>query len=278
MLVRFHGVRGSTPCHGDEISRYGGNTSCVSVEAAGEDPLLFDLGTGLRYFGMTWPTGTPFRGACLVSHLHWDHVQGLPFFGPLLHDDSELTVYAPSEDHGRTAEEVLAGALCPPLFPIGLDGFPGKIEICAPSASFRIGGFSIESTAVPHVGEARGYRVTHDGTSVAYISDHQQPIGGASIADGVWALCQGVDLLIHDAQFTPAEFAQKSTWGHCTLEYAVWLAAEVGARQLALFHHDPSHDDDTLDRLAAAATSCGKDLGVEVFAAREGMVVELGAC
>ena len=131
---------------------------------------------------------------------------------------------------------------------------------------------------MPHVGEARGYRVTHGDTSVAYISDHQQPLGGASIADRVWALCQGVDLLIHDAQFTPAEFAQKSTWGHCTVEYAVWLAAEVGARRLALFHHDPGHDDDMLDRLAAAATGCGKDMGVEVFAAREGMVVELGAC
>jgi phosphoribosyl 1,2-cyclic phosphodiesterase len=277
MLVRFHGVRGSTPCHGDDITRYGGNTSCVSVEAPGEDPLLFDLGTGLRYFGMAWPASKPFRGACLVSHLHWDHVQGLPFFGPMLHDDSELIIYAPSEDHGRSAAEVLSDALCPPLFPIGLEGFPGDIVIRAPSPNFRIGGFAIESVAIPHVGEARGYRVTHAGTSVAYISDHQQPIGGASIADGVRGLCRGVDLLIHDAQFTPAEFAQKSTWGHCTVEYAVWLAAEVGARQLALFHHDPSHDDDMLDRLAADATSCGKDLGVEVFAAREGMVVEIGA-
>jgi len=109
MLVRFHGVRGSTPCHGDEIARYGGNTSCVSVLAEGEDPLLFDLGTGLRYFGLK--CGQPFRGTSLVSHLHWDHVQGLPFFSPLQHADTHLTVYAPSEDHGRSAADVLASTI-----------------------------------------------------------------------------------------------------------------------------------------------------------------------
>ena len=107
MLVTFHGVRGSTPCQGDDIARYGGNTSCVSVRVPGEDPLLFDLGTGLRYFGLTCPNDEPFRGTALVSHLHWDHVQGLPFFGPLLHDDAELVVYAPSQHDGRDAADVL---------------------------------------------------------------------------------------------------------------------------------------------------------------------------
>ena len=126
---------------------------------------------------------------------------------------------------------------------------------------------------MPHVGEARGYRVTHGGASVAYVSDHQQPTSGAHLADGIFGLCHDVDLLIHDAQYTPAEFAAKSTWGHCTVEYAVWLAAEVGARKLALYHHDPTHDDDTIDRLAAGAAACGKAMGVEVFAAREGLTV-----
>jgi len=274
MLVRFHGVRGSTPCHGDDIARYGGNTSCVSVLAEGEDPLLFDLGTGLRYFGLK--CGQPFRGTSLVSHLHWDHVQGLPFFSPLQHADTVLTVYAPSEHEGRSAAEVLAATICPPLFPVGLDAFPGRIDVREPAASFRVGGFEVRTTSVPHVGEALGYRVTHDGASVAYISDHQQPTSGAHIAEGVVELCRDVDLLIHDAQYTPAEFARKSTWGHCTVEYAVWLAAEVGARRLALYHHDPTHDDDMIDRLAAGAAACGKAMGVEVFAAREGLTVELG--
>jgi phosphoribosyl 1,2-cyclic phosphodiesterase len=274
MLVRFHGVRGSTPCHGDDIARYGGNTSCVSVIADGEDPLLFNLGTGLRYFGLK--CGQPFRGSSLVSHLHWDHVQGLPFFSPLQHPDTHLTVYAPSEHDGRSAAEVLGSTICPPLFPVGLEAFPGRIEIREPAPRFRIGGFEIESASVPHVGDALGYRVSHGGVSIAYISDHQQPTSGPRVADGVFELCQGVDLLIHDAQYTPAEFARKSTWGHCTVEYAVWLAAEVGAGRLALYHHDPTHDDDMIDRLAAGAAECGKAMGVEVFAAREGLTVELG--
>ena len=179
MLVTFHGVRGSTPCHGDEIARYGGNTACVSVDAPGEDPLLFDLGTGLRYFGLRCPKSEPFRGTCLLSHLHWDHVQGLPFFGPLLHEETELVVYAPSQECGRTAAEVLDATICPPLFPVGLDGFPGSIKIRQPPRRFKIGGFDVESADVPHVGEALGYRVTHGGASVAYISDHQQPSGAA---------------------------------------------------------------------------------------------------
>jgi phosphoribosyl 1,2-cyclic phosphodiesterase len=274
MLVRFHGVRGSTPCHGDDIARYGGNTSCVSVLAEGEEPLLFDLGTGLRYFGLG--CSAPFRGTSLVSHLHWDHVQGLPFFGPLLHEDTRLVVYAPSEHEGRSAAEVLDTTIRPPLFPIGLDGFPGRIEVREPPRHFRVGGFEVQSAVVPHVGDALGYRVTHRGRSVAYISDHQQPTGGPRIAEGVAELCDGVDLLIHDAQYTPAEFARKSNWGHCTVEYAVWLAAEVGAQRLALYHHDPTHDDDMIDRLATAAAACGLAMGVEVFAAREGLTVELG--
>jgi phosphoribosyl 1,2-cyclic phosphodiesterase len=274
MLIRFHGVRGSTPCHGDEIARYGGNTSCVSVTVDGEDPLLFDLGTGLRYFGLG--CSAPFQGTSLVSHLHWDHVQGLPFFGPLLHEDTHLVVYAPSDHDGRSASDVLRSAISPPVFPIGLDGFPGHIDVREPPRHFEVGGFEVMSAAVPHVGESLGYRVTHDGVSVAYISDHQQPTDGARIAEGVAELCDGVDLLIHDAQYTPAEFARKSTWGHCTIEYAVWLAGEVGARRLALYHHDPTHDDDMIDRLAAAASACGKAMGVDVFAAREGLTIELG--
>ena len=118
--------------------------------------------------------------------------------------------------------------------------------------------------------------MTRGTSSVAYISDHQQPLGGLHIDERVWALCQGVDLLIHDAQYTPSEFRRKRDWGHCTTEYAVWLAAEVGARRLAMYHHDPSHDDDTIDRLALSAAACGEQMGVEVFAAREGMTVPLG--
>ena len=145
MLVRFHGVRGSTPCHGDDIARYGGNTSCVSVEAPGEDPLLFDLGTGLRYFGLTRPAGEPFRGTCLLSHLHWDHVQGLPFFGPLLHAESELVVYAPVRGGRPHGGRGAGGDDLPAAVPDRAStGSPGPVDVREPAAKFRIGGFDIE--------------------------------------------------------------------------------------------------------------------------------------
>lgn len=277
MLVTFHGVRGSTPCHGDDIARYGGNTSCVSVRADGERPLLFDLGTGLRYFGNGLPVDEPFDGTALVSHLHWDHVQGLPFFSPLQHPDARLVVYAPPQDGDRNAADFLTSSICPPMFPVGLDCFPGTIDIRDATPSFGVGGFDVRTVPVPHVGCSLGYRVDHGGRSVGYVSDHQQPLDGARMAPGVHELLDGVDLLIHDAQYTPAEFARKRDWGHCTVEYAVWLAARVGAARLALYHHDPSHDDDMLDRLAAMANACGRGLGVDVFAAYEGLTVDLSS-
>lgn len=275
MLVTFHGVRGSTPCHGAEIARYGGNTSCVSVDVIGEEPLLFDLGTGLRYFGLGHPEDVPFVGTCLLSHLHWDHVQGLPFFTPLQHPESRLTIYAPPQSGVRSAGEELRESICPPLFPVTIEEYPGTVDIREATARFRVGDFEIFSTSVPHVGATRGYRVEHGGRSVAYICDHQQPANGVMIDEGVRELCRGVDLLIHDAQYTPAEFAAKKTWGHCTVEYAVWLAGEVGAERLALFHHDPTHDDDMIDRLVDAARQCGRTMGMDVFGASEGLVVDL---
>ncbi len=275
MLVTFHGVRGSTPCDGDDVARYGGNTSCASVATDGEDPLLFDLGTGLRYFGLGCSRGEPFTGTAFVSHLHWDHVQGLPFFSPLLHEDSRLVVYAPAQDDGRSPADVLAETICPPLFPIDLADFPGTVDIREARPTVRVGGYVVDSAPVPHVGETVGYRVGHGRRSVTYVSDHQQPHGGARIDPAVRQLCDGVDLLIHDAQYTPAEFMAKRDWGHCTIEYAVWLAAQVGARRLALFHHDPSHDDDMIDCFTGRAAACGAGMGVEVFAAAEGLTVDV---
>ena len=277
MHVSFHGVRGSTPCHGADIGRYGGNTSCVSVSVAGEEPVLFDLGTGLRYYGLSWPSDEPFRGSCLLSHLHWDHVQGLPFFTPLLRDGSELVVYAPEQEDGMTPAEVLRSTICPPLFPVGIDDLPGSIDVRVAEPKFRIGGFDVLACPVRHVGPTCGYRLSHGGASVAYISDHQQPRNPMLVDESVHELCGDVDLLIHDAQYTPSEFVKKADWGHCTVEYAVWLAGHVGARRLALFHHDPMHDDQMLDCLEAAAQMCGASFGVDVFAAYEGLTVDVGA-
>jgi phosphoribosyl 1,2-cyclic phosphodiesterase len=279
MTVEFHGVRGSTPCCGDEITRYGGNTSSVSVSALGQDPVLFDLGTGVRYYGLGCPAEPAFRGSCLLSHLHWDHMQGLPFFSPLLQPGAELDVYAPSQASGRTVADVMTDTIRPPLFPITLADLPGEIRFHdVADSEFSIGEIDVVSRLIPHIGRTCGYRVTWHGRSVSYLSDHQQPHDGSfDVTPGAMELCEDVDILIHDAQYTPAEFEMKRDWGHCMIEYAIWLAGEAKARTLVLFHHDPSHDDDRLDALAGAAAECGRARGIEVVAAYEGLRLNVGS-
>ncbi len=284
MALSFHGVRGSTPCHGREVVRYGGNTSCLSLDIPGSDPILFDLGTGLRYFGMQQSCATPFRGTCLLSHLHWDHIQGLPFFTPLLCDGAQVTVHAPSQDDGRSVADVFADTITPPLFPVDLAQLPGRVDFHeVADDDFEIDGgaagpIRVMSRLIPHIGPTVGYRVEWNGRSVAYLSDHQMPCDTSSpISSGALELCRGADLVVHDAQFTRTEFARKADWGHCTVEFAVRVAAEAGARRLALFHHDPSHDDDALDRICHDAARVGERRGVEVFGAAEGRTVSVGA-
>jgi phosphoribosyl 1,2-cyclic phosphodiesterase len=213
--VTFHGVRGSTPCHGHDIARYGGNTSCVSVDVPGASPIVFDLGTGLRYFGASQPHDGSFRGTCLLTHLHWDHTQGLPFFTPMLKPGAEFDVYAPVQEDGRTVAEVFEATIHPPLFPICINQFPGTFRFHdLGDTEFDLGPVRVVSRLVPHVGNTLGYRVEHEGRSVAYLSDHQQPYDGSLAASaGALELARGVDLLIHDSQYTPDEFAMKSTGG-----------------------------------------------------------------
>ena len=276
--VTFHGVRGSTPCHGENVVKYGGNTSCVSIDIPDHAPLLFDLGTGLRYFGHSFGHDHLFKGTCLLTHLHWDHIQGLPFFTPLLREGAELDIYVPTQVGPATVAEVFATSIRPPLFPIPLADIPGTIRFHEVlDHVFTVGEVEVMSRVIPHAGTTLGFRVTWHGRSVAYLSDHQMPVDGSFAASaGAMDLCRGVDLVIHDAQYTPAEFAERRTWGHCTLDYAVWLAAEAGASAIALFHHDPTHHDDILDLLTTSAIECGTTRGVEVFAAREGLTVPVG--
>jgi len=277
MQVTFHGVRGSTPCHGDDVRRYGGNTWCVAVAMPGEPPLFFDLGTGARYFGRGLPHDGSFHGTCLLSHLHWDHTQGLPFFTPMLCDGAELHVYAPEQDDGRTVAEVFDGIIRPPLFPVTIDRFAGRIHFHDTGDSdFMVGRARVKARMVPHIGPTLGYRVEWNGRSVAYLSDHQQPYDGSFAAsEGARELVEGADLLIHDAQYTPHEFAMKATWGHCTIDYAVWLAQEYGVGTLALFHHDPTRSDDALDELHRCAVGFGERHGLRVVAAAEGLTLDV---
>lgn len=271
--ITFFGVRGSTPCSDPSLTHYGGNTSCVMVQVPGEPPIICDLGTGVRYLGESLPAGEPFRGTALVSHLHWDHVQGLPFFTPVLRPGAELELVGPVQE-GQTLAEAFAAGMAPPLFPVTLDQLPGTFRFRETSdGSFKVGSATVTVFPVTHVGPTNGYRIDAGGASVAYISDFQQPVDGShEVSEVVIEACRGVDVLIHDAQYDPQEFELKANWGHCTVEYAVEVARAAEVSRLALYHHDPSHDDAWVDRATQMADELAGD-AFSVIAAAEGLTL-----
>jgi len=272
--LTFFGTRGSCPCAGDQYRVYGGNTACVGVTIDAGEQIILDLGTGARALGTTLDGPdpahpAPLRASVLLSHLHLDHVTGLPFFAPLRNQDTVLDVYGPKQTAGGLCD-ALSSLVQPPFFPIPLALLPGQIR-CHDTGDedLAIGSAKVRARSVTHRGPTLGFRIEADGASVAYIPDHQQPADEADLDDGVLELCTDVDVLIHDGQYTEAEQAAKPHWGHSTVAYAVRIAREVGARQLVLFHHDPSHDDAAVDRQLARARELAGDR-VPVSAAREG--------
>lgn len=275
MQLTFYGVRGSTPAFHENNRRYGGNTACVVLEEPGEEPILFDLGTGLRAYGTTCPMDGSFAGTALVSHIHWDHVQGFPFFAPMHIPGARLDIYAPHQVEGPLGE-VLGDLMRPPYFPIRCSDLGGEVRFHdVTSDTVPLGSRKITVRPVPHKGPTVGYRVESQAGSVTYISDHQAPLSLNTVAESVLELADRVDVLIHDAQYTRAEFDRKSDWGHCTFEYALLLAKQAKAKRLVLFHHDPAHSDDDLDRLCSALSAAAAGSGVEVIAAYEGLQLEV---
>lgn len=256
--------------------RYGGNTASVILEMPDEPPLMLDLGTGIRNWGLGQPIDGTFAASALVTHIHFDHVQGLPFFPPVDRPGAQLDIYGPTQDEGSLAD-VFGEFMKPPYFPVTYGDLRGAIRWHdVLEDDFSVGTAKVKSRRVPHCGPTVGYRIDWGGHSVAYLSDHQAPLTLDTVADSVLELCDGVDVLIHDAQYTPEEFEIKSHWGHCTVDYAVLVARESAARQLVLFHHDPAHSDQQMDKLLAGARRTGARLGVgEIDAASEGLVYEL---
>ena len=223
-------------------------------------------------------TPKPFVGACLLTHLHWDHLQGLPFFKSLLHPDTVIDIYGPRQPDGESLRDVFTTKICPPTFPICISEFAATINFHEiGDDDFAIGETKVMSRFVPHTGVTLGFRVTANNTTVTYLSDHQQPDGDFALTTGARQLCQNTDLLIHDSQFTPAEFAIKSNWGHSTLEFAMWVAETTSAKRLALFHHDPSRSDDALDVIAGRLAGIAQNRGFQVFAAADEMSVKVSA-
>jgi phosphoribosyl 1,2-cyclic phosphodiesterase len=273
--LTFYGVRGSTPSPYDTNRRYGGNTATVVLEEPDEEPILFDLGTGLRPYGSACAKDGSFAGTALVTHIHWDHVQGLPFFSPIHVPGSRLDVYGPDQEEGPLGE-VFGQLMRPPFFPISSAQLGGTVRFFGVTEDqLSIGSRKVTVRPVPHKGPTVGYRVEGARSSVTYISDHQAPLSLDTVADSVLELADGVDVLIHDAQYTREEFARKCDWGHCTVDYALLVARTAGAKRLVLFHHDPWHSDDDIDRLAAELRADAAACGVEVVAAYEGLVLDL---
>lgn len=269
MKLWLLGVRGSTPAPGPNFVRYGGHTSCVGVVPTGgrEPTLLLDAGTGVRTLTDKLSSDA-FSGSLLVTHLHWDHVEGLPFCRALDRDSSRVDLYLPAQD-GQSPRDLLARMMSPPSFPIEPEGLHGTWTFnAAPDTPTTIEEFRVTAADIEHKGgRTLGFRVEQGERSVAYLPDHAP---GRGMSDAAWALVEGADILLHDAQFTESERAIADDYGHATIQETIALAERAGVGMLVLFHHSPVRTDAELDLL-------GQDLEskVPVVIAREGMTIPL---
>jgi phosphoribosyl 1,2-cyclic phosphodiesterase len=263
--VTFFGVRGSIPTPGSTTVRVGGNTACVAVRF-GDQLIVLDGGSGLRQLGAG--TRAPLEATLLFGHLHWDHIQGVPFFGPLFHPQTRLTLVGPAG-----LREALAAQMSGPSFPVRLDQLPAQLrfETLAPGACLELGDVRFATAPLRHPGGGLAWRLERDGVALAYVCDTEAPADGVDEAHV--ALAMGADLLIHDAQYLPEEYPAKVGWGHSTFVAAAGLARAAGVRQLVLTHHDPARDDLAVARLERRA----RRLFPETLAAREGLSLTVRA-
>ncbi len=288
MKVQFWGTRGSLAKAGPSTVRYGGNTSCVEVRSSAGTLVVLDCGTGVQNLGLALMSDEPqpLRGHILISHTHWDHIQGIPFFAPLFEPGNEWDIYAP-RGLSQSLRDTLAGQMQYTYFPVTLEALGATIRYHdLVEGIFEIGDIKVRTQYLNHPALTLGYRLEADGVSVVYACDHEPHsrhlavgIGDIGVQDQRHVdFLGGADLVIHDAQYTEAEYVNKAGWGHSTFGYAVEMCRIAGAKRLALTHHDPLRDDDSVDRIQESARACLVDLDspLEVFAAAEGKEIELG--
>lgn len=283
LSVTFWGTRGSIPTPGAGTTRYGGNTPCVSIRGEAGAQVILDAGTGIRGLGLALRADAPPRLDLFLSHVHWDHIQGLPFFAPMYTDRQTICVYGPAPAGSGSLEAVLDRQMEASVYPVPRAARPAQVAIreIGAGATVVVPGLEVRSCALSHPGGSLGYRVTPTagGPSVCYITDNELGAGGASRVsptwrDGLAAFVRGTDLLIHDAMYTDELAATRSGWGHSSVLEAVALARDTQSRRLALFHHEPDHDDGQIDALLAVArASAPRTLAVD--AAAEGWTVTL---
>jgi phosphoribosyl 1,2-cyclic phosphodiesterase len=278
LLVRFHGTRGSVPTPDPENARAGGNTSCISIAPPGGPAVLLDAGTGIRRAGRELPAEL-LHGELdiFLTHFHWDHVQGLPFFGPLHDRAARVRIHAPCQSN-LCVGDILKGLMAPLYFPVPHDEFAAHITLHALEASplALAGGIEIDSRRVQHPSNTHGYRIRRGSTTVAFVPDNE--LGADAAAAGQLAeFVRGARLLIHDAMLTEGEYATRAGWGHSTFRQAVQLAELAEVEELRLFHHSPDRSDAELERILECLRRdlAGRGSRLVVDIAREGDQLDL---
>jgi len=270
--VTFWGVRGTIPCPLDTHLKYGGNTSCVSVQC-GDRWLIFDSGTGIRQLGAHLLAQGVQQAALLFSHFHWDHIQGFPFFAPAYRPSFRLDLFAGNLYLSQSnIQMALAGQMSAPFFPVSTDVFKASIQHHDFLAGVRLDfekGVSAKTFMLNHPQGATAYRLEYQGQSVCYVTDVEHQPG--HIDDALVHFLKGTDLVIYDSTYADENFQQHLGWGHSTWQEGIRLCQAAGAKQLAIFHHDPDNDDTVMDTVASKASA----LWSGVFVAREGQTISL---
>ncbi len=275
LTIRFWGVRGSIPCPGSHTVRYGGNTPCVEIQANGQR-IIFDGGTGLRVLGEHLMSQQPVAAHLFFTHTHWDHIQGFPFFQPAFVPGNQFHIYAVPGKNGQGIERRLNDQMLHPNFPVPLQIMGGDLRFYDLEAGEQVhlgGGVVVSNEALNHPGGGVGYRVSWQGIHVAYITDTEHLPD--QLHPGAFVLADRADVMIYDATYTDEEYhhprQSKVGWGHSTWQEAVKLAQAAQVKQLILFHHDPSHDDDFLDRIGELARAQFP----QTLLAREGLMISV---
>lgn len=275
MEIKFWGVRGSIASPGPETAAVGGNTSCVEVRC-GSSRIILDAGTGVRKLGDALLREGPVEATVLLSHLHWDHIQGLPFFVPAYLPSSRLSIVGSAHGIG-TLREVLSTQMAAPSFPVRMDELGAQIAVreARPGEAFDVGEVHVRIAKLNHPGGVLAYRVEHEGRSVVYATDTEHY---ACVDPALRALADGADVLIYDAQYTPEEYRgdggrSKVGWGHSTYVAGAEIARACGARKLVLFHHDPQRTDAGV----AEIERLSRELFPASVAAREGLCIHVEA-